>query len=135
MLTLHQEILRNTEASQIIRSASVQTLWSGYGEIQRVYLKGGKYPSVIVKHICWPDETNHPKGWNTAISHQRKLKSYQVEKNWYQHFAMRTNQHCRVPQIIHSFRNGIRNRFDHGGLGCHWFGDQAQSPICDDGRC
>jgi hypothetical protein len=103
MSTLHEEILVITGADEIVSSASVQTLWSGYGEIKRCYLEGGAHSSVIVKHIQWPDETNHPRGWNTPISHLRKLKSYQVEKHWYQHFAMRTNAHCRVPRILQTF--------------------------------
>ncbi|WP_375577712.1 phosphotransferase [Marivirga tractuosa] len=100
-MDVNQEILAITKASSIIRSESVQTLWSGYGEIKRYVLEGGKYPSVIVKHIKLPDASQHPKGWNTAISHKRKLKSYQVERHWYEEFAHKTNAYCRVPQSYH----------------------------------
>ena len=63
-------------------------------------MKGGKYPSVIVKHIQWPKEKDHPRGWNTNLSHQRKLRSYQVEKNWYLQFAGLTHPSCKVPQVL-----------------------------------
>lgn len=106
MLASHDEVLKTTGASEIIDTQAIQSLWSGYGEIKRYFLKGGKYPSVIVKHIKWPDEGNHPKGWNTEWSHQRKLKSYQVEKNWYQQFAQQTNAHCRVPHSYHTAEKG-----------------------------
>ncbi|MBC7001475.1 aminoglycoside phosphotransferase family protein [Photobacterium sp. BZF1] len=75
----------------------IQSLWSGYGELVRLHLDGGGRPSVIVKYILLPTATsqtaNHPRGWNTSRSHQRKLDSYQVEVNWYRHYA----NHCQAP--------------------------------------
>lgn len=69
----------------------IQSLWSGYGELVRLYLAGGNMPSVIVKYILLPSSEvqspDHPRGWNTSRSHQRKLDSYQVEVNWYRHYA------------------------------------------------
>jgi len=106
MLEIHKEILAVTGATAIKGTESVQTLWSGYGEIKRYTLEGGKHPSVIVKHIQLPDGAKHPKGWNTALSHQRKLKSYQVERKWYQQYAQQTDTHCRVPQSLHAVEEG-----------------------------
>ncbi len=60
----------------------VQSLWSGYGSIDRIGLEGTDVQSVIVKHVK-PGDGGHPRGWNTDLSHQRKLKSYQVETHWY----------------------------------------------------
>lgn len=102
MLEVTKEILAITKAAKIIRSEAVQTLWSGYGEIKRYFLEGGKYPSIIVKHIQLPDTSQHPKGWNTPLSHQRKLKSYQVERQWYQQYAHKTDTDCKVPQSFHA---------------------------------
>ncbi|HAP65051.1 MAG TPA: choline kinase [Cytophagales bacterium] len=102
MKELTQEVLALTGSSKILQTQSVQTLWSGYGEIVRYSLVGGAYSSVIVKHIRWPEEQNHPRGWNTSLSHQRKLKSYQVERGWYESYATRTVPECRVPQLYHS---------------------------------
>ncbi|UII31095.1 phosphotransferase [Fulvivirga ulvae] len=107
MLELNKEILTTTGASAIIRTESVQTLWSGYGEIKRYFLAGGEYPSVIVKHIQFPDTGRHPGGWNTPLSHQRKLRSYEVERMWYQEFAgQMTNASCKVPHGYHALEAG-----------------------------
>lgn len=65
----------------------VQELWSGYGKITRVALEDASRQSVIVKHIHLATDTNHPRGWNTDIGHQRKLKSYQVETKWYSTYS------------------------------------------------
>lgn len=102
MTDLGNEIIRITEANTIIGEQSVQTLWSGYGEIKCYQLSGGKYPTVIAKHIRWPEITDHPRGWNTSLSHQRKLKSYQVEKRWYESHSQFTTDRCRIPFLIHS---------------------------------
>lgn len=107
MLDLEHIILDKTGASTIIRTQSVQTLWSGYGEIKRYFLAGGgTYSSVIVKHIQLPEKSQHPRGWNTALSHQRKLTSYQVERAWYQQFAHQTTTECRVPTSYHAVEKG-----------------------------
>jgi len=77
-------------------------LWSGYGSIDRYALKGGERDSVIVKHVRFPDEDDsaHPRGWNTDLSDQRKHRSYEVETNWYQHWATRCDASCRVPECL-----------------------------------
>ncbi|MEQ8906720.1 phosphotransferase [Ekhidna sp.] len=102
MQKIEEIILNCTGASLILNTHSVQSLWSGYGEIKRYFLKGGKVSSVIVKHIQLPNNVNHPRGWNTALSHHRKLKSYQVEKTWYQKYATQTGQQCRVPDVFYA---------------------------------
>lgn len=78
----------------------VQTLWSGYGQIIRFQLIGCEHQSVIVKFISPPSESTHPRGWNTNLSHQRKLKSYQVEVAWYQTWANQCNSECYVPRCL-----------------------------------
>jgi hypothetical protein len=118
MLDINNHILQTTGAERITGSEAVQTLWSGYGAIKRYNLAGGKYPSVIVKHIQLPDgmqnqtahpnahptqhTQKHPKGGNTDLSHQRKLTSYQVERQWYQKYAHQTNTGCRLPACYHT---------------------------------
>ena len=100
MISIEQEILDLTSSNKITSTESVQSLWSGYGEIIRYSLAGGMYKSIIVKHIQLPKPQDHPRGWNTTFSHERKLRSYQVETNWYQDFASMTNDNCRVPQVL-----------------------------------
>ena len=97
-------VLAVTGAETIKDVQLVQNLWSGYGAILRCYLDGGSHASVIVKHVQWGAKdgagSQHPRGWNTSISHQRKLHSYQVEGNWYQHWAERCVT-ARVPRCLH----------------------------------
>ncbi len=89
---LTQTILTSTGATTIVSAQHVQTLWSGYGNITRYRLTGKETTSsIIVKHIQWPEQIKHPRGWNTELSHQRKLKSYQVECHWYQNQSKRTD--------------------------------------------
>ena len=97
---INEFILEATKANIILGSSVVQSLWSGYGSIKRYELEGSDYPSVIVKHVK-PDQGAHPRGWNTDLSHERKLKSYQVEINWYE-----SKSHCskslyaRIPSCL-----------------------------------
>lgn len=106
MIDLKDHIISITEASSISSEELVQSLWSGYGELKRYKLKGGKYPSVIVKHIQLPKRSNHSRGWNTDLSHQRKLTSYQVESTWYEHYTKLTDSDCRVPQSYYIEKGG-----------------------------
>jgi hypothetical protein len=90
-------------ATSLDHIEKIQPLWGGYGQLFRAYVTGKPYPSVIVKYICFPQPESHPKGWNTPLSHQRKLRSYQVEVNWYQHYANAHAEHsmCPLPRCIH----------------------------------
>lgn len=88
-------ILQETGAKALRTGATIQTLWSGYGEIVRIHLEGCDRPSVVVKHVKFPEESAHPGGWNTDKSHQRKVRSYQVETHWYQNYT--TSDLCRAP--------------------------------------
>lgn len=100
-------VCQSVGASAIAGMESVQTLWSGYGEILRVKLLGSEIPTVIVKQIAPPTEgADHPRGWDTDLSHQRKLKSYQVEASWYRTASRRCDSGCRVPRCyaIDEFR-------------------------------
>ncbi len=78
----------------------VQSLWSGYGNIYRCALEGGLRPSVVVKHVRWPSEAVHPRGWHSDTSHARKVRSYEVETFWYQHVARRCTEVARVPECL-----------------------------------
>lgn len=101
MSSINDLVLQVAGAIAINETSHVQTLWSGYGEIRRYYLDGGKFSSVIVKHIQLPEKADHPRGWNTSLSHNRKLKSYQVESHWYKHYATQSNDSCRLPEYYH----------------------------------
>ncbi len=93
-------ILRATGARSLTPAGILQSLWSGYGSIDRYKLTGGKWPSVVVKHVRMPEQGRHPRGWNSRRSHQRKLRSYRVETAWYRHWADACDEYCRVPHCL-----------------------------------
>lgn len=99
-----EEITRPVTGVDALLSTEVlQSLWSGYGEIVRCtyHCAQTQEPkSVIVKHVRWPTESHHPRGWNTGQSHQRKVQSYQVESAWYEQWAPRCDSTCRVPVCL-----------------------------------
>ena len=97
---LKSMILSSTGATELIELGVIQSLWSGYGSIVRYGLKGGSVQSVVVKHVSLPAAVAHPRGWNTDRSHQRKLKSYEVEAAWYRDWSARCGPGCRVPKCL-----------------------------------
>lgn len=78
-----REWIRELTGAVPERIDSVQTLWSGYGEVVRVHLKGGSLPSVIIKWVEPSQTMDHPRGWAGSASHERKLRSYAVEQRFY----------------------------------------------------
>ncbi len=91
-------ILEVTGANAIFELETIQTLWSGYGRIVRMGLEGAALNTIVVKHVSLPIESTHPRGWNTNLSHQRKLTSYKVETNWYEQWSGKGTNACRMPQ-------------------------------------
>lgn len=104
MLNTVQKLLDDPAAELV---ETLQALWSGYGEISRYYSPKLK-STIIVKSVNPPQEINHPRGWHSNVSHQRKLTSYQIEAHFYQHYAKSCNQGCYVPLYI----VGSSNRID-----------------------
>lgn len=98
MFHIESEIEALFPSRSITGSELIQELWSGYGEIRKYRLSDGS--SVIVKHVKLPELSQHPRGWDTDISYQRKLKSYDVEISWYEEFAQRHDSHCRMPSLF-----------------------------------
>lgn len=78
----------------------IQELWSGYGAIYRVSLEGRRPKPVVVKAVAPPSRAQHPRGWNSDLSHQRKIRSYQVERSWYLQYAPRCGDGSRVPSLL-----------------------------------
>ncbi len=93
-------VLNETHSTEICQTIHIQDLWSGYGVIEKIALAGGDYNSVIVKHIKAPNQSNHPRGWNSDLSHRRKINSYQVECNWYENYSGLCTDSHRIPQLI-----------------------------------
>ena len=99
-------ILDATGASALRVDSVIQELWSGYGQILRVALSGCARQTVVVKHVCLPELQQHPRGWNSDLSHQRKVFSYQVETEWYRSWSSRCDQRCRIPGFLSYARSG-----------------------------
>jgi len=102
-------LLASTGANSYFEIEKIQSLWSGYGEIVRLGLRGAKARSVIIKHVKLPKGGRHPRGWNTNLSHDRKVRSYNVEIEWYATYSKLCDEKCRIPKCIatDSFNNEV----------------------------
>ncbi|MES0372282.1 MAG: oxidoreductase family protein [Mariprofundaceae bacterium] len=100
--TFNQIILSSTGAEAAERDEIIATLWSGYGEIVRLQLQGGVAEGIVLKHVRFPTEQNHPRGWHSDLSHTRKVKSYEVEMAWYHDWSSRCDDACRIPKCYAS---------------------------------
>lgn len=100
---MKEVILKAVGGEGVVLTETIQSLWSGYGSLDRYTVIGGDVESVIVKHIKLPTQStgfSHPRGWNTDVSHLRKLRSYEVETRWYRDWASRCGVDCRVPKNL-----------------------------------
>ena len=93
-----------TGASECSPREVVQSLWSGYGRIQKVDLsfeESDRSQSAIVKFVdAGGAHQAHPRGWNGGASHSRKIRSYEVERNFYASFSSRCDDQCRVAKLL-----------------------------------
>ena len=85
-----QWVCRQTDARRISSSTCLQELWNGYGTLLRLTLEGAKRGSVILKRVRPPSEDGG------SVSHQRKLRSYEVETNFYRSWVPRCGEASRV---------------------------------------
>ena len=95
-------VLEATGAEDLFEVQKIKDLWSGYGVIMRYGLLGSSIKSVVVKHIRLPQIKSHPRGWNTDISHKRKIKSYEVEMAWYRDWSVHCDENSYVPKCFAS---------------------------------
>lgn len=96
-----KSLLTLTNSESITEIELIQGVWGGYGQLLRIKLAGGNFKSVVLKLINLPKPEQHPKGWNSTLSHQRKLFSYQVESYWYQHYApLLHSTPCTLPRCF-----------------------------------
>lgn len=79
------------QARSARRVGRLQTLWGGYGELVRVALDDGR--TVVVKAI-------DPPTTDDSISNARKRRSYEVEEQFYLHYAPRCDARCRVARMF-----------------------------------
>ncbi len=93
-------VLEATGATDLYEIEMIQSLWSGYGKIVRYGLEGCDRKSVVIKLVQLPDNGNHPRGWNTDLSHERKIKSYEVEVAWYRDWANKCTDYSVIPHCL-----------------------------------
>lgn len=106
MITPEIFIKRHCRALDVQRTEVIQSLWSGYGEIARYQLKAsalGEVSSLIAKHCRIPSVAEHPRGWQSAHAHQRKVTSYAVEQYGYQHYLNQPYNRARVARCYGAF--------------------------------
>ena len=99
-------LLNSTQATECNELEVIQSLWSGYGKISRYQLEDSQLSTVVIKQIALGKANSHPRGWNTEISHQRKVKSYEVETIWYRDWSKLCNPLVRIPHCYGSFSDG-----------------------------
>jgi len=104
---LQKLVCESTSTTAIINSQVIQSLWSGYGQIIKVQLQGGQISSAILKMIRLPNQVEHPRGWNSNFAHQRKVKSYEIEQNWYRQWSRNCDENCRVAHCYSA--NSVEN--------------------------
>ncbi|MEM9411941.1 MAG: phosphotransferase [Planctomycetota bacterium] len=93
------ELLSQYLGTKVELGEVIQSLWSGYGSIRRVRLDG---KPAILKLIDVSRPRENLRGWGSEVSHERKLKSYQVERHFYEQFSKQCGSECRVPKLLSS---------------------------------
>lgn len=105
---LEHHLCRTLGVPRIDAVQTIQGLWSGCGQVARVWMDqaeqeagtGTAGGTVVIKHVKMPEQINHPRGWDTDRSAQRKVRSYGVESNWYARWSTRNPTDCRVPRYL-----------------------------------
>lgn len=86
------ETIAELVGSRVVRLERIQSLWAGYGELVRAHLANGS--SVIAKSV------KAPQGVKSDASHARKVRSYEAELAFYESFAPRCDESCRVAALL-----------------------------------
>ncbi len=116
----------------VVGQTHVQTLWSGYGAITRLELEDGR--TVVLKEVAPADETTHPRGWSGRRSHERKLRSYEVEHRFYASHVGGSGL-PRVPTPIALDRSATGWRFLLEDLDAAGYAGRARSGATDIHAC
>lgn len=80
----------------------IQELWSGYGRIERWRLSSVEDPetlrSVILKVVDPGGASEeHPRGWASSLSDERKRASYRIERDFYRRYSAQLGPDASVP--------------------------------------
>ena len=101
---IERQICQATGAERCQLGEVIQQLWSGYGVIQKVNLIGDATTPAVVKHVDLSESRANRRGWDGDNSYLRKVKSYEVEQNFYQNFSSRCSTASRVPSLLGTSR-------------------------------
>ncbi|MEC8024845.1 MAG: oxidoreductase family protein [Myxococcota bacterium] len=77
----------------------IQSLWSGYGLLFRAHVGEA---NIVVKWISPTSEIHHPRGFVGDFAHQRKLRSYEVERYFYADHSGALQSTCPLPEYLGS---------------------------------
>lgn len=102
MQPLEEIVCQISGATQCELGSVIQSLWSDYGAIYRANLRGDHVRQVIIKHVDLSESRENARGWSGAVSHQRKVRSYEVETNFYCDYSARCSKRSRIPGLIAS---------------------------------
>ena len=100
MMKVDKIVCQLTQATAAHRQDRIQSLWRGYGEVVRYALDNHPARSVVVKVVRPP-----------AGAHPRKLRSYEVEAQWYGEHADRCTSDARVPGCLGTWQSGSTSVF------------------------
>ena len=114
---LAERIRKGVSAERVELGGRIQSLWGGYGELRRAELFAARSASasnqspgsVIVKSVTPPAERELGHSAGKLRAHRRKLRSYEVELEFYRGFAQACDERCRVPALL--FGAADRGRF------------------------
>ena len=107
---LNNEIKAFIDFKSINKVEEIQSLWSGYGSVLRVFLEGAAYSSVVVKWIEFSNQIKPKSSWSSEFAHKRKLNSYRNELTWYQYYSFLLNGFCKMPTYLG------HNSYDHSAI-------------------
>ena len=121
--SLQNRICSLTSADYCTPGPVIQALWSGYGRIQKVTVgleatdeQLRTEQACVLKFVdTLADRPNHPRQWDGSASHLRKVRSYEVERNFYAQFSARCNNRCRVPNFIAADEHSPSDASPEGG--------------------
>ena len=100
---LEERVRAALGAERVVFGRKLQTLWDGYGEIRRAAIYACETTSAVVKHV--KPKNAHAAQAAALRSHRRKLRSYDVEKEFYARYAARCGAGCRVARPLHLERS------------------------------
>jgi len=113
----------------------VQPLWGGFGRVQRVSLTGGQVSSAILKLIDTAVGGPHPRGWDGEVSTRRKRESHAVEARFYERYAPRCDERCRVPALLGAFEHAEARGLLLEDLDVDWPTRRASLSVAECMRC